>query len=317
MSIFKPTMLILALGALAACTSAQHIQSQDRLDTGVEVLVAAERAEFEEAKRRGKGGPPTDMAFSASDELEVSAFAARQALAEDALADVEAVSGILANADAADQVAAYYRAAVKAWHAGAAGGDHVASIVSGGRNACKTAEPRPDRDCAMFDLLVALNTAESAADSINAQAVKRIRANRNYVVVAEVKELVKALGVLNRSLNVREAAGSQQNGLARLGTGSDDVMKPFVDRQVLVYWCYAVWANSEVAGSPDRNSGGEDYASAAKSSYEQITTAMEQRNLNLADLNRPTPLTRCQAIASHLAGKPSSAPLSNLFPAGQ
>ncbi len=283
-------------GVLAGCTALDHLDSQKRLEQGVDSLFAAEHRAYVLAKE-GKGAAiAPDETFENS--IGPTPEAARLALLADAKRDVAAVDGITADAGTLDRISYFYRAAIKVWHSGDAETGLAAEIAQKGKSACETVNPpqsKPPRDCGMFDLVVPLTLAEAATDRYNDVELERLRAGATWPSDKKEPDLIAILNDYRVAIAGDRVLDAQSHGLADVPTGKTGVLETFVDRQLAIYWCYASLAKLE----EENISASQDQHKQAASAYDAVTQAARARKPILVVDGNPVPY--CTALANKVA----------------
>jgi len=251
----RTTATMLACLVLASCTASNHIQSQSRLDAGVANVFKARTVAYARAKSRAGQNASHDAGTVPT------LLGAKTALAQDAANDLEVATSITSDLSTEDKISYLYRAATKAWHAGSDGDLIALNIYNAGVNACsELGDSAPPRDCAMLEAVVALTKAQRATDSIIEVQLKSLRGGVENLAPADIKSLIESYASLKDAILLKPAENGSPltRGMNELEVGKDNnILKPFINAQMLIYRCYAtvartVLANKSKPGTPRR-----------------------------------------------------------------
>lgn len=259
-----PALLLVSV-LFAGCTAADHLKSQKRLVEGARELALAEKRERDAVLAFYKA-PKTTAYQRATESVErPTPQAARVALAADAKTDYETATALGSGLERLDRISYLYRAAIKAWHSGAAGEELALDIQEKGREHCESPKGalRPPRDCGMFEFVVYLIAAEAATDRLFDQMLGRMYAQAEAIAEGRTPatkysdaDLVVVSDVVadyRTALAGSATIGSTQQGLAYEPASMTRLLKPFVDRQLLIYWCYASDARNRIETNVGHN----------------------------------------------------------------
>ena len=239
-------VLTMALSLLAACTSYEHIQSQQRMTDGIGALQAAEgRARGNEAD--------TGIAFSSVESL-------RLALAEDAADDLSRAQRGFGHGEDADRISALSRAALKGWQAGAQGGATVDSATTVGDRLCRAlGSAAPPRDCGLL-------TINPVTGQSLAQLLSTLEIQADIILPYDaLQENVATAGNPSETVERLSAATSvTAETLPRL-EAPVPVLAGWADRQRTIYLCSAIAGENALFNIEDRGLAAAQAAQTARS----------------------------------------------------
>lgn len=232
-------IIVLAAASLAACTTADHFESQNRLERGLRQLAVAEVQVFRETSLTAQ-----ERQILATPQIQ-SPETVRANLAADAKRDIETVTGSFADATALDRISALYRAGIKAWKAADAAGALVIEIANRGRASCRALRDQPDRDCGMFELITPLAEAQSEIVRLDAIDLRNRRFPANAqgkgIGTNDIAPVADAVAKLQKSFNTLTSA-LDGNVHPRLGISAPvpTLLHGFIDVQRVLIWCHAL-----------------------------------------------------------------------------
>lgn len=307
MCVPRGAMVSLFLLVLAACTAADHIESQVRQREGIRQLVIAKQWEFAAAER--KSDLPLEIQSTQS---------ARAALIADAKRDIESVEGAFADASVQDRISALYRAGTKAYKTGDDGGDLIIRIRSLGRAACNELEQAPERDCGGFEIFPQLALAEAEFNKMDQIALAAFRQSDTpgeqrfgWLGTDEVQDIVQSVMSLNRILETLTTLRQGKGDNAANAKAVSAVWRGHIDDQRVLIMCVAALANNWLQFVPaeeDSPSLGLAMSDAAASSQViDAATESEAARKKAEASERLLPITRKvfpdEALATSVANE--------------
>ncbi len=231
---------------LQACSpvSYSHISSKESLDKGLEARNAAEKSAMAFSEEK----VPTNLKGTLSLQDTSSLPSARLALAEDARRDYNKAVGPWTNASRADRISALLRSGQKMWFAGRAADLSLASkIAFEGKARCgKVTEFRPDRDCALIQLMPFLTVLQYHRDGLLDLEIERKSRNSESdpaPAFTDAQAIEQTVSIVMMNKESVRLAGAPNEGRADI--------ERFVKFQQITYWCAAVDAMARFTRGPD------------------------------------------------------------------